>query len=82
MNKNRRRTVQSAKPDANRRSAVKRAVARVKPAPIMDQCEECQGVGEVQQHCEDCNGKLTDDNFAADAGGYVCKTCFARENGA
>jgi hypothetical protein len=84
MSQDRRRTVQSAKPHANRRSAVKPAprIAKPMPKPIMDDCDECCGEGQVQQRCEDCRIALDDDNLAVGAESYVCKTCFAQENGA
>jgi hypothetical protein len=57
-------------------------IAKPMPKPIMDDCDECYGEGQVQQRCEDCRIALDDDNLAVGAESYVCKTCFAQENGA
>ena len=69
----------SSKPRSSRNNKVAAPTKRA-PTPIMDTCDECHGVGEVQQHCEDCGGALVSDNWATDSGGYICTECFAKES--
>lgn len=43
--------------------------------PIMDNCDECNGTGEVQMHCENCDVPLTEGNLAKGAESFVCVKC-------
>ena len=48
-------------------------VHRRKPKPIIDDCEECGGTGEVQLECDGCATPLTDANYDNESG--CCRAC-------
>ena len=50
------------------------------PKPITDECEECSGTGECQQHCEGCGEPLTEANWKSENETYACNECIARDS--
>ena len=49
------------------------------PEPVVDECEECQGLGTVQATCENCNVYLTTANWKPEYETYACTKCVEAE---
>jgi RecJ-like exonuclease len=48
-------------------------------APIMDECQECNGTGTCQVACESCGVGLTDANWKPEYETYACTKCVEAE---
>lgn len=59
---------------------MKKKPAKKVGKPILVECEECCGSGEVEAQCEMCGDVLTNLNVADDGSDSLCQKC-AKEEG-
>ncbi len=54
---------------------------RLEEAPLLDECQECDGTGEAQKTCDSCGKGLTDLNVHPESEESCCRDCWSEDEG-